>query len=315
MSAERPAIKPNFLLARTAEARHRNGNPFQSLIRHWGENIGGATKIEYEEGAQAALIQGFRNGYVLELAGGPHTGLFDGIIAPYVSAPIVRVANEHLPRDQRLETLLEPFSQSIPEGKRGFLVTQGYYAFEEPMLRHNLTPVFTTTDHDKQNGEQTQRQDYWTSLEEALSDGHHGIFIFPEGTIDAGRRDPKTGQKRGLRGLDSRIKTDAFTSYPDEIRKATGRETMIVPFGISGLKDSSRGANEVFNPDNSRPSIKSVLAGLAVPGFDPRLLKVRIGVPVFTDDPKISEMLNDRSREGRATIRRFFAGEIERLAA
>lgn len=256
------------------------------FLRYGLENILTGTYVNYEEGFANEYISDIKEGY-LPILVSSHQSHVDGVSLSLPAKTLTDIANEHLPKDDKLKGFALVLASSLYSGHQGAMM-KGFFDEISPIIeRRKLTPLLHTRPQDNQKYQmKTDRFSQYKDLIDAVKNGY-ALAVFPEGTTTAGKRN-SDGQPNGMQDF-----------MPSSIRmlisaaKEAGRKTMIIPVSITG-------GPTVHNPDTKLPTIKALKSGF---GFsNPELLHIFLSNPMRSDQGELAKLYQARDWDSLNTV-------------
>lgn len=174
--------------------------------------------------------------------------------------------------DDRVTDFLVPVAATIESGAQGAYIQLLMSLFEPLYLDRGYGPdVPFVTENDRQTrGVQGSNTESVKRLMDAPRD-KHGLVIFPEATLQGGRRGPD-GAPNGIQEVTS-VTGSGLIGYPKFWLKRKLGEAVFVPVGISG-------SYRMYPPDPGRNEISpEVMAGIVKGGPTEPIVAVSAGRP------------------------------------
>ena len=230
------------------------------------------TPVEYAPDFADKYIKAIQDGCIPILISN-HTSDFDGVAIAYLTRDLVAVANEHLPQERKLKNFLMITAGSLRLGAGRPLEKIMFDTLQPFLNKHNIEPIYTTTSNDKaRRGMNGNRREFIREASTLVTTGNYGVFLFPESSVEGGRK-KKSGERKGMQ----RFVACSITTYIS-IVEGLGRKAVVIPVAVSdGWK--------VLDHQTKRLTLEAFLAGLNM--ADPRIASMRVGSPIRSDEESL----------------------------
>lgn len=268
------------------------------LIHTWVERINKLTDIKYPNRFEIEYLEAVREGcFPIIIAN--HDSHFSGVTLSLVAKKLTDLGNNVLYAEGRSNGFLMPTAASLATGHQDAGLKIMYEAVGPILDENHLRPVSMTRAKDvRRYGLQPNRKEYRYNMQKGIEiDGFKGIAIFPEGTVQAGRKN-KQGKRFGMQPFKDGSIMENIT-----FAKEFASEVVFVPVAVSG-------GYKVLDPDkNFPPPLKALAAGL---GFgNPAIVKVNYGMPVRSSAEEVRQLILDAvNYEGRRKLDAFFGHTV-----
>lgn len=286
-----------FELMRIEQNQSSGERAFERIsgpARYWAENILAGTSVEYHPDFGDKYIRAIQEGY-LPVPVATHQSHFDGVTLSLVTQDLTLAANSVLDKDHKLKGFMLPLANSLATGNQGTGMRLMYASMRPIIERKNLTPVLLTRRKDvyKYNMKSNLRE-YMEALAQGMTDGY-SIAIFPEGSVEAGRKAPD-GAIKGMQPFsEGAIRSVLITA------KIANKKVIFIPVGISG-------GYEVHNPNTKLPTKKALTAGFGLGNMN--LVSIKVGLPIKQED--LEQVIQGSNNKEKLT-NEFFAKKLEEL--
>lgn len=282
-------------------------------IRMGQERIARATEVEFVNGFWEAHDQLRREGY-FPLNEGNHTVQQNADTAALVAEEQM-TAESHLqlPEGRRFKGFILPLADTLNSGNHGTAVQAIYHADRKFLAKHSVFPIHLARRVDVKEGKSKPNLiAVYKELVMRFGQGY-SVLVFPEGNTLGGKRvhqeedsDGKTiwvpNPDNALNGMHA-FEEDSQKLIISAAQKA-GRKIMIVPIGIEG------GTN-IQNPMTKLPTRKAYRVGLGLETKKLTLVRVRVGMPLPTDQGELGELIKAGDWIGANTlVERNIAGLV-----
>lgn len=222
-----------------------------------------ATTIEYQAGFDPIFREAISNGYTTHVLP-DHQTIFDGIPTAQVTEQLIEKS------DGKLIGLAMPIAASLPSGHQGLLLKKAYevqnYQAEKRGL--HIVPTVRQKDIDLY-GMESNHFTFIKTMMAYLEQGM-GVAQFAEATVEAGRRKNGGEEINGMGYFDP-----TAIEVMDRLIERQGKKSLYIPVGITG-------SPQVFDPTTNWPTEIAMRAANGL--VDPRLVKVRVGLPIKSDE-------------------------------
>lgn len=252
-----------------------------NVIERWSESIATAIDVDYEPGFANQYVNAIKNNYFPVLVGN-HDSQSNAIAIAKLAYIFTGVANDFLPQEKKLKGFLLPLAKSLDTGRQG-LWPKIYYEATKPVLeKYNLKPVLTTTNNDYNNrGMDKNSNDFLKAMAQGIGDGYAAIAIFPEGTVEGGRKTQDRKRKGMQPFIDISLETCLMLA-----KRYKRQQSLIIPVGLEA-------GYEVHDPQTKRPHKEAVLAGFGIGNL--KIAKIHVGLPIKSDGPEIEELIINKT--------------------
>lgn len=165
-----------------------------------------------------------------------------------------------------------PLAASLETGDQSDKLTDFYNVIKPKLQRHRIEPIHVAREKDREKYGIARSTAENLRLFREIRNGA-ALMYFPEGTVEGGRRDPKTGLINGL----SQVKDEFLPQMLSRISKNT--EIAFLPVSVSGT-------NRIYDPSTEDVTSE---AGLTVPKQwlfrqFPKLAMATVGAPFTSYD-------------------------------
>jgi hypothetical protein len=275
----------------------RTGEP---VVKRWIERVTAGTSIELPDGFYANFQEVIEQGCFL-LVIGPHKSLYGGLALSEFGFNLTAWANRVLPEVRKLKGLLLPLSSGLAHGGLGKKEQAFFDLSAQSLDKRHLKPVLMTRSVDETKGEKYNMIQFTRNMRQGIQDGYRGIVVFPEGTVQSGRRN-KNGERNGMQELQEGC--IAFMSSLAGIKE--GQEIAVIPVGM-------RGEEEVYDPAINRPHVRVIAAGLGLGSTD-GTVRINVGEIIRSTDPRVSQFFaNIKNADNAKALDNFFGRKIAEL--
>jgi 1-acyl-sn-glycerol-3-phosphate acyltransferase len=253
------------------------------VIRDGVRKIIGFTTYEYPSEYTQKIQEAAQKGPIIVTIN--HTSHTDFAVAAVITADITHKANKVLSTDKKIEGFVMPLALSLAIGKQGKLLSMLYNELLPLLADFGVEPILTPTENDLIQGRITKveyekaRRKFAKEMLTAVGHKKKSILIAPEGRVEGGRIDEKTGKIKGLQEFRK-------GSIHQTLRTATSQydNATIIPIGISG-------GYKVYDPQGKRLTSEALRVGLGL-SFQ-SLMSVKIGEPIVFSKNEIQSLDSD----------------------
>lgn len=190
------------------------------------------------------------------------------------AVPIVNMVNLIMNNsDDLLGGFIMPYAISASSGNQGNVIQSLFYTSNPWLVNHGVIPLPVIREKDKvKYGIKGQSSAALKKILKAPED-HLGVTIFPEGTVQGGRKDSNgniTGMVHAENGLGSILRYWLISK----------KSFFVLPVGINGTFN-------IFDPNNLRPTpeaFKALVRNMLFSGNPVKLAQVRVGQPITSED-------------------------------
>lgn len=259
------------------------------------ERIYRAIDVSFEPQAMEEIMEDAQEGYFLA-AYANHTSLYDGRPLGKAVKRTLQVANSVLPEGKQYQGFVVPVATSIKTGDQHPIIKKFSESTIEGKIGEDglLTVSYTRRKDQEKYRLPANLLEFIRKMKGFIQD-RYGLVVFPEATVQGGRRNPRGGIN-GMQPFEEKtIETMAKLILNE------GYTPSFIPIGIWG-------SHKVLSPDTLRPTIPTIIQA-TLPSPQKGIVKVRIGSPIRWDDfmkingtPANGESIND-----------FFARELAPL--
>ncbi|MCL4354453.1 hypothetical protein M1349_03220 [Patescibacteria group bacterium] len=191
-----------------------------------------------------------------------HQAHIDGVTISVLTKTLVRQANEILPDEQKTKGFLLPVATSLATGDQEVRLRVLYETTRPIIERNGLFPVNLTRPKDvRKYGLPPNKDEFIMNMLMRIDQGYEGIVIFPEGTVQAGRR-KDDGKIHGMQAFKEGSIMNVIS-----IAQSRNKDIVFVPVAITGGPD-------IFNQNKNSPNLKAF--GALLPGISSDI-KIRVG--------------------------------------
>lgn len=258
------------------------------------ERLASKTEIIYPQGFNEEYRSAIRKGY-FPIVISSHQGHIEVVTISFLTKHLVREANDILPQGQKTKGFLLPVATSLATGDQDPRLKLLYDSARSIMERNGLFSVNLTRPKDVRNyGLLPNKREFFMGMLMRIDQGYTGIVIFPEGTVQAGRR-KNDGKIHGMQAFEEGSVRNMIS-----LVQSRNKNIIFIPVAISGGPD-------VFNQNTNVPSLKAF--GALFPGVS-NGIKINVELPVKSDSEEISDLVKNDTIQGNRQMNEFFAFRI-----
>lgn len=249
--------------------------------------------LSFDQEYQSAI----RNGY-FPIVISSHQAHIDGVNISLLTKGLTRKANEILPDEQKTKGFLLPLATSLATGDQDPRLKTLYDDTKPVLNANNLYPVNLTRPKDiRRYGLSSNRDEFEMNMLIKIDQGYNGIVIFPEGSVQAGRR-KENGQINGMQPF-----KEGSIRNVVSIAKQRNEDILFIPVGISG-------GPAIFDQDNNKPTSKAFISMLP---FASNGIRINVGTPIKSDTQDLNDLININNSETNKKLNDFFAFKVAAL--
>ncbi len=237
---------------------------------------------EFADGFEDTFREAMKNKDTIPILISSHQGHPDGVTAAVLSKKLTGLANEV--RDGKFPGFQLIIAASIRAGHQGLLLKEIAVQGEKDYLpRYHLRFLDLVRKKDVERYNMRPNTfPFIRGLINAIQAGH-GLILFPEASVESGRRIKSGPNKNRIKGM-QRFNGVDFDLIIEAVRK-NHKKALFIPVG-------SHGAFNIVDPDHKRPPLKTI-AALAIP-VSQRLMTVKVGQPI-----NYADLVNDLQQQGQ----------------
>ncbi len=209
-----------------------------------------------------------------------HTSHADGIPLAALTKRL-KSMSDHVSATDRLKGFVIPIASSMESGHQGSIVKEGTDRLRDIVKNaYNLETLAYTRDKDVKQYGLSQNAKFAISFFRRVRDGH-GVAVFPEGTMQAGRT-----KKYHLFGFEQ-YGMQEFKELEDVARNVirAGKVPLYIPVGIYG-------GFRIESPNNNRLTFAYLNEILLTHPAQTKLVSVKVGAPIAQSEVDPDQNIN-----------------------
>lgn len=244
--------------------------------------------IEFPEAFKTIFMEAMKYPNIIPFMYSNHYDLANGLAMAAMSKILTGFANKVRAPNRPFERFLMPVARSLSNGNQGSFMQEiiGRAGADLFLTKYNLSTAECTTKNDRiKRNTNGDNKIFMLHVARIARDDNGGIALFPEASVEGGRRIKEgqyRGQRKGLQEFESNI-----TEIIELIMGRFGKEILYIPLGLFGPN--------LLHADRRLPTI-TALQTLA--SKNPKaVINIRVGMPM-THVPmirKIAELNKGKS--------------------
>jgi hypothetical protein len=227
--------------------------------------------VDFPEDYRAKFIETVKNPNVVPFIYSNHYDHANGLSMAIMSNMLTNLINNVRSDENPFNGFLMPVSKSILNGKQGSFmkdfIDQAKTDFFLDKYRTHIIGCTTKNDREKRDTNESNVE-LMLGVARIARDGNGGIAIFPEASVEGGRR-IKEGEHKGQRKGLQEFNSDDISKLVELIEKRLHKELLYIPLGLSGPN--------LLHTDHRLPTVigmKSLTKG------SKGAINIRVGEPI-----------------------------------
>ncbi len=247
---------------------------YVSLITSLEGRIYDGIRVHFEPHAEEQLQAAARsNGYLIGFS--KHESHYDGRAIGKALNKVSEVVNRVLPPDEKYKGWVVPKATSIDTGDQDKTLGLTSLIITQKMEEENIYTADYTREKDQKDHHLPPNTVEFMRKMTAHAKENHGIGVFPEGTVEGGR---KSLEKKGISGMQEFEKPTLAVMA--RIAQSVGKTPVFFPISISG---THKILEPLRSPDDSDRVTKTptpTMLRAAIPLWPVSIVDIKIGCPI-----------------------------------